>query len=367
MDRKPFSLLPVVTAEVLLIIALTFPQVLFRRTLFFPVIAYFYLYNVVWCTTASDLILLDSFNSPKLRDSEVANKISPIDLPVWKRVTRSIELLWNPRGVGWNFRLPEAVMPAQAYASRGPFIRTRILRLIVLYLLFDAKEAVQHLTPEFQNVMAAEPGTPSLVEQDYGVRFMIVLGWVVAGFAVLDAQHVALSLVSVSLGMSEPKDWPNMMGDVRTLVVSGRRGGIRPASSLDKAIKFSVAFAISAIIHGVGGGYMVANNVMLSVPFFLSQPLGIALESLVTHLFGDLLSSKWTWLKRIVGYVWVAIWFTLTLAGNVDDLIRAGTGGAEILPFSVWRGIGIGKWSTSSRGGDSHGSIVMQLLSFAKS
>jgi hypothetical protein len=165
--------------------------------------------------TASDLILLDSFNSPKLRDSEVADKISPIDLPVWERVTRSIELLWNPRGVGWNFRLPEAVMPAQADASRGSFIRALILRLIVLYLLFDAKEAVQHLTPEFQNVMAAEPGTPSLVEQDYGMRFMVVLGWAVAGFAVVDAQHVALSLVSVSLGMSEPKDWPNMMGDVR--------------------------------------------------------------------------------------------------------------------------------------------------------
>jgi hypothetical protein len=164
--------------------------------------------------TASDFILLGSFNPLKLRDSEVASKIPPADLPVWKRVTRSITLIWNPRGIGWNYRVPYSVVPAQGHTSRGTFIRARIVRLIVLCLLLDAKESIQHLTPNFQNIMDAKPGTPSLLEQKYSTRFMVIFWWAVAAFAVLDVQLVVLSLISVTLGVNEPKDWPNVMGKI---------------------------------------------------------------------------------------------------------------------------------------------------------
>lgn len=93
---------------------------------------------------------------------------------------------------------------------------------------------------------------------------------------------------------------------------------------------------------------MTVTTVTLSSPFFLSQPIGIAFESLVMHLFGGLIPSNWVWLKRTIGYLWVAVWFTWTAAGTVDGLLRAGMGGDELLPFSVWRGIAMGKWSTSS-------------------
>ena len=165
--------------------------------------------------TASDFLLLESSNPLRLRDSEVANNISPADLPVWKRVMRSIALIWNPRGIGWNCRVPYAVVPAQGHKSRGAFIRARILRFLVLYLLLDAKESIQHLTPNFQNIMDAKPGTPPLLEQNFKTRFMVIFWWAVSAFSILDIQLVTLSMVSVALGVSEPKDWPNVMGDIR--------------------------------------------------------------------------------------------------------------------------------------------------------
>jgi choline dehydrogenase-like flavoprotein len=165
--------------------------------------------------TASDFLLLESFDTPKLRDSEVANKISPADLPIWKRVLRSIALIWNPRGIGWNFRVPYAVVPVQGHTSRWSFVRARILRFLVLFLLLDAKESYQRLTPHFQRVMEAKPGTPPLLEQNYRTISLVIFWWAVSGFSILDIQLVTLSMVTVALGVSEPKDWPNMMGDIR--------------------------------------------------------------------------------------------------------------------------------------------------------
>ena len=98
---------------------------------------------------------------------------------------------------------------------------------------------------------------------------------------------------------------------------------------------FVIAFVISAAIHSLGGDYMLSSTVTISHKFFLSQPIAIALETLISNA-----SASWlphvVW-RRAIGYTWVVLWFSWSTIDMVDGLICEGIMREQLLPFSVVR------------------------------
>ena len=99
----------------------------------------------------------------------------------------------------------------------------------------------------------------------------------------------------------------------------------------------NTVFLISGLVH-IGGEYMMLGKLGLGAfQFFLLQGLAVSLETIVCNVLSLSESSLararkaalptpklWT---RIVGYVWVLLWFWWFLPFMVDPGIQAGTYG----------------------------------------
>jgi len=67
---------------------------------------------------------------------------------------------------------------------------------------------------------------------------------------------------------------------------------------------------------------MLTSTVTISHTFFLSQPIAIALETLVSNA-----SASWlphATLRRTIGYAWVGFWISWSIGDMVDGLICEG-------------------------------------------
>ena len=113
--------------------------------------------------------------------------------------------------------------------------------------------------------------------------------------------------------------------------------GATPKTIPSSLLVLFTSFAVSAVIHCVGGDYMLTGTILqISAKFFLLQPLVITLESVVLNLLGsaDRLPS---WMTRTLGYIWVAAWFSWCTVEMVDGLVGAGLSDGELLPYSILR------------------------------
>lgn len=73
-----------------------------------------------------------------------------------------------------------------------------------------------------------------------------------------------------------------------------------------------------------------------SFPFFLVQAVAITFEDAVIGSARRLGFARVNALTRLIGYVWVAVWFYFTAPG-LSWIIGAGFGMKEALPFSPTR------------------------------
>ncbi|KAF9030450.1 hypothetical protein BDZ89DRAFT_1064656, partial [Hymenopellis radicata] len=84
-----------------------------------------------------------------------------------------------------------------------------------------------------------------------------------------------------------------------------------------------------------GDAMMDLKHSSRSMPFFLLQAAGIVFEQTVIgtgkHL--GIAGSGW----RLVGFMWVGLWFSFSAVQYIDSVIQAGMLDAEALPFSPIR------------------------------
>jgi Sec-independent protein secretion pathway component TatC len=80
-----------------------------------------------------------------------------------------------------------------------------------------------------------------------------------------------------------------------------------------------------------------------SFAFFMLQPLGIAFETVITNVFCRVgIQMHWR-ISRMVGFVWVLLWFSYTVPILVGPLLTVGF--SENGPsFSLILGIRRGEW-----------------------
>lgn len=73
-----------------------------------------------------------------------------------------------------------------------------------------------------------------------------------------------------------------------------------------------------------------------SMVFFPLQALGIMVEDLVQYLFRDVCNGKRRYMKRVVGYVWVFVWFMVFMPIEHYPWLRNIPGQMSLMPFSLF-------------------------------
>ncbi|KAG6328925.1 hypothetical protein ID866_10164 [Astraeus odoratus] len=273
------------------------------------------------------------------------------------------------RGIGWSFEDKHCTHPVDPrHRTRATFIASRLHRIFALCILWDATVAFNHCSPAFLS------GIPvSIIEQGYFLRGTNGLFFFLSGYASIAICYNTLAVVAVATNLHQPTLWPPPFGHLKDaytirnfwgrvwhqfmryrLTVFGphlcgkhrmRDSTSSTGSSVQNGSESWVrsycricnAFICSAVLHMCGDAILqikiwkngIANPLSsipvvigFSAPFFLLQPVGILIEDggMVLGRRLGLKASTWT---KVVGYVWVLTWMTITLPHFLNDMKAA--------------------------------------------
>ncbi|KAF8315199.1 hypothetical protein DL93DRAFT_2166898 [Clavulina sp. PMI_390] len=293
--------------------------------------------------------------------------LSGNNLSFYSRLWWANWLMLNPRRIGTNVQAAN-VTPLPPYLSSvGSFCRSRVVSAAKgLVILLCIATAPSHFRFALEAVMTS---SPTILQ-----RVALTVCGVVGSWNILNATHCPLACVAVGLRVSEPEDWPDLLGavsDAYTLRRAWGRSwhqvlrkpfefagnfvaafvGAKPHTFASKYLKLYSAFALSTLVH-VGGDIALQRNLLpfkvgsgnktttlsleglFSPQFFMSQAVGIMLED---HII-DAIPLIWNWGKdesergilppavvrfgRIVGYTWVFMWLCATYPQVQNGVLR---------------------------------------------
>ncbi|PYH81624.1 putative toxin biosynthesis protein [Aspergillus uvarum CBS 121591] len=206
-------------------------------------------------------------------------------------------------------------------------------------LLPEAREA---LCPWANGAMAAgweEFGRRMLV------RALFCLSFGIVGRATIIASYNVFAIVAVGLGLDEPVKWPPVAGSLwegwsirrfwgitwhqtfRQLLTANADFllalmRISPKGRLGWTLRALLAFTVSGVIHlfmDVGFGVPMAKSGALW--FFCLQIVGVVIESIVRDLFQPLRARMNPGVKRVIGYVWVALFMLWTVPIWINPIL----------------------------------------------
>lgn len=165
---------------------------------------------------SSDFILLTNVQCELQSIKPPQTKGSISDVGLEGRISWAWDLLTSVRGIGWAHgpSASSGILPPRpnfpsTRKGRLQFIWNQIISLVFLGILFDL--AIWHnasLHPAFFR------DGPSLFSYSWFWRYECIWGWAVAGYATLAAQNCVVGIISVSLGRSDPEDWPWLFGSI---------------------------------------------------------------------------------------------------------------------------------------------------------
>ncbi|QIW99035.1 hypothetical protein AMS68_004553 [Peltaster fructicola] len=120
--------------------------------------------------------------------------------------------------------------------------------------------------------------------------------------------------------------------------------GIDKRSQTGKMLSLFIAFFLSGVLHACGSHTQLGDTRPLLGPmsFFLSQGLGIVLETLASDTMKVQNVKLPKLLQRSINLVFVIFWLYHTAPLLADDFAQGGVWLFEPVPFSVFRGLGFG-------------------------
>lgn len=122
--------------------------------------------------------------------------------------------------------------------------------------------------------------------------------------------------------------------------------GWNPKAKRARALQLVVAFGLSGALHASGSVTAHGETYPLSgqMAFFLLQAAGVFLETVVRSGLRGSRVARGTprWVKRVVTFVYVHVWFYHTAHLLCDDFARGGMWMFEPVPISLFRGLGLG-------------------------
>lgn len=277
-------------------------------------------------------------------EDDTFEKIRPAERGLIGRVLWAYALLQSSRSVGWSCQVKG--VPDTPEQSKSKFIATSLLRCLKYYVILDAGIWYTH-----QPGFTFGPNATSITAFPFLKRCITVWFQGACGYATINMQYLLLGVVCVALGVSEPKRWPKLFGRVRDAYTVRRFWGnswhqmlrrfigplttslmsflsIPHGTRLSSNATLLIAFGISSFLH-------LSGDVAAHIPwkqataiFFPVQPLAIMAEDLVIEWFNggrnkpNRLTGKNLVVVKLLGGIWVFMWFVLTIPLFVDAQMK---------------------------------------------
>src|SRR6202021_2574604 len=91
--------------------------------------------------------------------------------------------------------------------SRWTFVRTRLTRAFICYLIDDLARTYVSLNPLFHAPIAWN-GSVNIISQDPVHIFLTFVTFMVTPYTSIAMRHAFVAVFFVATGLSEPRDWP---------------------------------------------------------------------------------------------------------------------------------------------------------------
>ena len=151
--------------------------------------------------TSSDYILLRN-RQPELR--KIGQKKATSEMTFKERLMWALSLLATPRGIGWAHEPTDQLSPRPT-ASRRKFITSQFL-----WFIFYAGLGRVVRIP-VQGHPSLTTGGPSTAAFGWRQRTMV---WaiIVSAYCSISGAYAIASIITVAVGLCEPRDWPHIFG-----------------------------------------------------------------------------------------------------------------------------------------------------------
>lgn len=278
--------------------------------------------------------------------------VTPSDLPLPRKVYWALCVQNALRGIGWNYRVPN-IAPS-SHEPRWSFVMSQCRRALRYLFIIDAAQTYIHANPVFSH---STNTALSLGAQGYVFRSINVITYMGRIYCLLQLQYTLLAIFCVAVGLSESGDCPPLFGNWRDSYTLRRFWGrtwhqmlrryfasigkslagwlgFQPGSNLSSYTQLYAAFIISATQHLIGDIMVGKGYTGWSFQFYLAQAVAITAEDAMIALARRAGINKPTSITRIIGYIWVFVWFTAMMPPYVDSQVAAGLHVGEPFPIS---------------------------------
>ena len=208
-----------------------------QRKLFFPVLAALYAslfvfptekgYPIGISTTtllvyASDLIL---FSEPQISLRRERQRKPACEMTLPERLYWAASLIFDWRGVQWSCEIPNL---QRSHLSRWAFIKSKLCGALAVFLIRGMVYFCLRRNPAYNGIDGERLGAHGFLWQTLNV----LIFWSCVG-ASLYVTHSVASAFAVAVGLSEPRDWPDIFGPwLRTTTVRRFWGCALPSPKL---------------------------------------------------------------------------------------------------------------------------------------
>ncbi|KAI0824502.1 membrane bound O-acyl transferase family-domain-containing protein [Trametes gibbosa] len=279
---------------------------------------------------------------------------SMAERPLWTRFWHSLCVLHNSRLVGTNAQV--ANVPPPFKGTRTQYLLRRIREVLGGLVMFDFIETFIHSHHHLYDPSRNDAHFPSGL-LGYFERSACMAVWLVMTYIVLKISYGALTIVAVGTHLWSAEDWPDIYGDLSDAYTIRRLWGrtwhqvlrrhfahwgnwtvntlnVPRGTFLSSQVQVHVAFALSGLLHCIGDLVVGKEVFGHSWKFFAANGIAITFEDVVILLARRIGFRHMTRVTRVVGYVWVCLWFTRSVRLYQEWMYEAGIGNQPALPYS---------------------------------
>ncbi|CVK96792.1 related to TRI7-trichothecene biosynthesis gene cluster [Fusarium mangiferae] len=265
-------------------------------------------------------------------------------------------MYFNLRRVGVR---GEISMKSRKTITGARLLCAKVAEVLVMYLIMDA--AMSAPPPE-NHLITREKQTLSKLSnlslEDLGFRLFGTLGYWLVTYVCNRLNHACAAVISLSIGLSRPEDWPHLNGSISACYtvrgfwgkfwhqlyrktftglgdfVPDRLLRLRRGTLLSRYTRLFLTFLASGLMHHcIGHLYsFAADETFASEWFYVLQAVGIAFEDAVQAMTAHVHIPMSV--RRVVGYLWVLMFLSWSTPICSYPSMRVGDIG-QMVPFSM--------------------------------